>query len=178
MNNQKKKLIIFLDCGDTLIDEGTEIRNNDGIVIKAELIPGAGDTVKKLAEEGFTLCMVADGNAQSFKNMMLDHKLYDYFTSMIYSENVKALKPSARMFKAAIGALDLMEKDIPRIIMVGNNLKRDIAGANRLGITSVHLTWTTRYDKQPQEKDEVPDYTISKPTELIDLATKLNKELS
>ena len=31
---EDKKLIIFLDSGDTIIDEGTEIRNDNGIQSK------------------------------------------------------------------------------------------------------------------------------------------------
>lgn len=38
---EDKKLIIFLDSGDTIIDEGTEIRDDNGIVIDANVIPGA-----------------------------------------------------------------------------------------------------------------------------------------
>ncbi|MBM7571873.1 HAD family hydrolase [Aquibacillus albus] len=176
-NESEKKLIVFLDVGDTIVDEGTEIRDDQEVVIKADLIPGADTMVKTLAERGYTLAVVADGLAQSFKNTLTQNGLYDYFTAMIYSENIKELKPSPRMFKAAIGALDLCEKDIPRIIMVGNNLRRDIAGANRMGITSVYLDWTTRYPKEARDKDEVPDYTISQPVDLIDLVEEINQLL-
>ncbi|GAB2552941.1 HAD family hydrolase [Gracilibacillus alcaliphilus] len=175
--SKQKKIIVFLDCGDTIIDESTEIRDQDDIVVKAELIPGAGDMVRILAEKGYRLCMVADGNAQSFKNMMLDHQLYDYFEAMIYSENIKELKPSPRMFKAAMGALELTESDISRIVMVGNNLSRDIAGANRMELTSIHLDWTSRYPKTPKNKEETPDYTIHQPSELIPLVDRLNEQL-
>ncbi|ECE3082626.1 HAD family hydrolase, partial [Salmonella enterica] len=36
-----KKLIIFFDSGDTIVDESTEIRDEEGIVLTADLIPGA-----------------------------------------------------------------------------------------------------------------------------------------
>jgi FMN phosphatase YigB (HAD superfamily) len=172
-----KKLIVFLDCGDTIIDEGTEIRDDHDIVIKADLIPGADRMVRTLAERGYILALVADGRAQSFKNMLTDHGLYDYFTTMIYSETIKASKPSSRMFKAAIGALDLSEKDCSRIVMVGNNLSRDVKGANAMGITSIFLSWTPRYPKLHADESEIPDYTINHPLELIDLVEKLNEEL-
>lgn len=174
---EDKKLIIFLDSGDTIIDEGTEIRDENDIVIKADVIPGADLMVKTLAERGYTLALVADGNAQSFKNMFLQHGIYDYFSALIYSENIRVCKPSPRMFKAAVGALDLSEKDYKRIVMVGNNLSRDIKGANELGLTSVFLNWTPRYPKTPRDESEVPDYIISNPLELIDLVEKLNSEL-
>ncbi|MFD0678694.1 MULTISPECIES: HAD family hydrolase [unclassified Paenibacillus] len=174
---EPKKLIIFLDCGDTIIDEGTEIRDEHDIVIQANVIPGADVMVRTLAERGYTLAIVADGYAQSFKNILTQNGLYDYFTTMVYSETVKAYKPSPRMFKAAIGALDLSEQDCSRIIMVGNNLSRDVKGANQMGIRSVFLSWTPRYPKLHADDSEIPDYTISEPLELIDLAEKLNQQL-
>ncbi len=87
-------------------------------------------------------------------------------------------KPDPRMFKAAAGALDLSEQDYGRIIMVGNNLSRDIKGANLLGIISVHLDWTPRYPKTPADESEMPAYTISEPLELLDLAESLNEKLT
>ncbi|QAY67277.1 HAD family hydrolase [Paenibacillus protaetiae] len=172
-----KKLVLFLDSGDTIVDEGTETRDEAGIVIAANLIPGASEMVKTLYDRGYTLVLVADGDAQSFKNVFTQHGLYDYFTAMIYSENIKATKPSPRMFKAAAGAVELKEEDYSRIVMVGNNLSRDMKGANALGITSVFLSWTPRYPHEPADASERPAYTIREPLELLELAERLNAEL-
>ena len=172
-----KELIIFLDCGDTIIDEGTEVRDENGVVIRGNVIPGADTMVKTLAERGFRLAIVADGLAQSFKNLLTQNGLIDCFEALIYSEPLKTEKPSPRMFKAALGALDLELADCKRVIMVGNNLSRDVAGANRMGITSVHLAWTPRYPKTPAHELEVPDYTIGGPLELIGLAERLDAQL-
>ncbi|WP_217597600.1 HAD family hydrolase [Cohnella sp. GbtcB17] len=176
--SERRRLILFLDSGDTIVDESTEIRDADGIVVSAELIPGAAAMVKTLRERGFTLALVADGEAQSFKNIFRQHGLYDDFEAMIYSENIKALKPNARMFKAALGALGLGEDDCGRVAMVGNNLSRDVKGANALGITSVHLAWTPRYPREPADESERPDYTIGEPLELVALAERLDARLA
>ncbi|TDL73614.1 HAD family hydrolase [Rhodococcus qingshengii] len=175
---ENKELIIFLDCGDTIIDEGTEIRDDNDVVVKADVIPGADTMVKTLFNKGYRLVLVADGLAQSFKNMLSYHGLYDCFEAMIYSENIKALKPSPRMFKAAIGAIDLSENDFDRVVMVGNNLKRDIKGANLLGITNVFIDWVPRYTKTPEDESEQPTYTIKEPMELIELVEELNAAIS
>lgn len=172
-----KKLIVFLDSGDTIINEGTEVRDENGIVIKADVIPGADVMVRTLSEMGYTLALVADGDAQSFKNVMTCNGIIDCFSALIYSENIRVCKPSSRMFRAAAGALDLGEKDFGRIVMVGNNLSRDIRGANSLGITSIFMDWTPRYPKTPSDDSEVPDYIIHSPLELIELVEKLNAEL-
>ncbi|WP_258171324.1 HAD family hydrolase [Paenibacillus sp. R14(2021)] len=173
----EKNLIIFLDSGDTIIDESTEIRDEEGIVVSAGLIPGADVMVKTLYERGYTLALVADGDAQSFKNVYKQLNLYDFFTAMIYSENIKAVKPSPRMFRAAAGALELTEADFSRIVMVGNNLSRDVKGANGLGITSVFLSWTTRYPHEPADDSERPRHIIRTPLELLDLVEGLESQL-
>ncbi|RED63243.1 HAD family hydrolase [Cohnella lupini] len=173
----EKKLIVFLDSGDTIVNEETEIRDAEGIVISAGLIPGSDVMVKTLYERGYTLVLVADGDAQSFKNVFNQHGLYDYFTAMIYSENIKATKPNPRMFKAAAGAIELTEQDYSRIVMVGNNLSRDIKGANALGITSVFLSWTSRYPHTPADDSERPVHTIREPLDLLELVDRLNESL-
>jgi FMN phosphatase YigB (HAD superfamily) len=173
----EKKLILFLDSGDTIIDETTEVRNEAGIVISANVVPGADIMLKTLFERGYTLVLVADGYSQSFRNMFTQLGIYDYFTAMINSENIKFEKPSARMFRAAAGAIELNVEDYSRIVMVGNNLARDIKGANELGITSVFLSWTSRYPHTPADESERPVYTIREPLELLELADRLNAQL-
>jgi Predicted hydrolase (HAD superfamily) len=174
-NTLRKKPIIFLDCGDTLIDERTEVRDEFDVVVRAELIPGAAEMVRTLHDRGYRIAMVADGLAQSFKNMMLQHGLYDCFEVMIYSECIKSLKPHPRMFKAAAAAMELEPEDYGRIVMVGNNLKRDIRGANGVGMISVYMNWSqsSRYAKEPADDLEIPMYTIREPLELIELVERL-----
>ncbi|NIK68114.1 HAD-IA family hydrolase [Paenibacillus sp. BK720] len=176
-SNEAKELIIFLDCGDTIIDEGTEVRDEHGVVIEGKVIPGADEMVRTLAERGYRLAIVADGLAQSFKNLLSINGLYDYFEVLIYSEQMKAEKPDPRMFRAAMGAMLLDERDRERIVMVGNNLSRDVRGANAAGITSVHLNWTSRYPNSSPDPAERPDYTIEEPLALVELADLLNEEL-
>lgn len=173
----QKKLIIFTDSGDTIIDEGTEIRNEAGIVVHAELIPGAGEVLKGLYDEGYTIAMVADGEEQSFTNVYEENGLGYCFHTRTISEIVGIQKPSERMFADAMEKNHLSEEDKKRIIMVGNNVRKDIAGANRFGITSVLLDWSPRYDMTPAGEDETPDYVIHKPEELPALVRKLEEQL-
>jgi FMN phosphatase YigB (HAD superfamily) len=174
----KKKLILFFDCGDTIIDEATEIRNTEDIVISAELIPGADKMIRDLKDKGFQLVLVADGYAQSFKNMLKQHCLYDLFDAYIYSENIKVDKPDKRMFKAALGAIDLPEKECSRIAMVGNNLERDIKGANLMGMISIWISWSPRRSKIPADFLETPDYTIAGPSELLNLVEEMESRMN
>ena len=176
--NGQKKIILFTDIGDTIIDEGTEIRDEGGTVIHACCIPGAKETMRTLYEAGYPIVMVADGTVQSFHNTMTENGLDDIFSARIISEAVGAEKPDGRMFRAAMDALGLTDADRGRIVMVGNNVKRDIPGANRAGLRSVLLTWSNRRPFDEDGPDEHPDYKIAKPEELIPLLERLEEELS
>ncbi len=59
--------------------------------------------------------------------------------------------------------------------MVGNNLSRDVKGANELGLISVWLDWAPRRSKVPADPSEQPCYTIKMPTELLGLVDQLEK---
>ena len=171
-----KKLIIFTDVGDTIIDEGTEISQGD-LVFRADCIPGAKETMLRLFDEGYTIAMVADGLVESFHNTMTQNGLDHIFSAKAISQALGTHKPDARMFQCAMDALKLREEDKKRIIMVGNNLERDVVGANRFGITSVHLAWSPRYRKEARCEEEIADYRIDAPEMLYDLVEKLNAQL-
>lgn len=173
-----KKLIVFIDSGDTLVNEGTEYRNEGSPIVQScELIDGAKELLLTLKERGYTIELIADGYTQSFDNSYGQHGLKNIFDARTISEEVGEKKPSQAMFETAMKLLHLTDEDKKRIIMVGNNLERDIVGANRFGITSVFIKWSSRYPMEPKNEEEVPDYIIRKPLELLDLVEKLEAEL-
>jgi hypothetical protein len=45
-------LAICFDFGDTLADEGTEVKDDTLTTLRAELIPGAGELVRELKRRG------------------------------------------------------------------------------------------------------------------------------
>lgn len=69
-----KKLIVFIDSGDTLVNEGTEYRNEGSPIVQScELIDGAKEMLLTLKERGYTIELVADGYTQSFDNSYGQH---------------------------------------------------------------------------------------------------------
>ena len=175
----KHRVILFTDIGDTIIDEGTEIRDvPGGVVHRADCLPGAKETMLALYAQGYTIAMVADGLVQSFHNTMTQHGLGHIFAAKAISEAVGAEKPDARMFQAAMDQLGLTEADKPRILMIGNNLARDIAGANAFGIRSAFLRWSPRYRHTWESAAETPDYVLDAPDELPALLERLERELA
>ncbi len=159
--------VIFIDSGDTIVNEVTEIRDENGDVTYAELIPGGAELIRTLHAEGYTVIMVADGTHKSFENVYHQHDLCDCYLARVYSEDVGVSKPDARMFTTALQYVP----DVPvsQILMVGNNLRRDILGANRMGIHSVLINWSGRYPSTTEDPEAQPEYTIHEPLELLDI---------
>lgn len=172
----KKNLVIFTDSGDTIIDESTQIFDESGIVTRAQLIPGAGEILKALYDEGYRIALVADGEWESFQNVYRKNGLGGCFEQWIVSEVVGEQKPAASMFETAMRKMCLTDADKSRIVMVGNNLKKDVAGANRFGLISVWMDWSPRYFHTVEEPDWQPDYTVKSPLELKELIHKLEAE--
>ena len=172
-----KNLIIFIDSGDTIVDELTEIKDEFGTVLHAKMIAGAGETLVKLYESGYAIALVADGTKESFSNIYTENGLDYCFAAKAISGDLGHEKPAEIMFRHAMEALNLKDSDKHRIVMIGNNLKRDIVGANRMGITSILLSYSPRYVMQPESKEEIPDYVVAMPSELINLLEQLELQV-
>lgn len=172
----KKNLIIFTDSGDTIIDESTQVYDDRETVLRADFIPGAGEVLKQLKDEGYRIALVADGTWESFQNVYRENGLGYCFEEWIVSEVVGEQKPARSMFDTAMEKMGLTDADKPFIVMIGNNLKKDVAGANRYGITSVWLDWSPRYFHTVEEPDWQPDYTVKTPEELKALIEELEKK--
>ena len=172
----KKNLIIFTDSGDTIIDESTQVYDDQETVLRADFIPGAGEVLKQLKDEGYRIALVADGTWESFQNVYRENGLGYCFEEWIVSEVVGEQKPARSMFDTAMEKMGLTGADKPFIVMIGNNLKKDVAGANRYGITSVWLDWSPRYFHKVEEPDWQPDYTVKTPEELKALIEELEKK--
>jgi FMN phosphatase YigB (HAD superfamily) len=162
-------LAVLLDSGDTLVDEGTEERDTAGVVVRAQLIPGAGTLLRELKMRAYPLGLVADGPVSTFVNTLGAHVLLGLFDVRAISEEVGVEKPHPRIFRAALDALGIEPAAYGRVVMVGNNLARDVRGANSLGLISVWLDWAPRRRKTPADTLERPRYVIRTPMELIGL---------
>lgn len=169
---------VFLDSGDTLVNEDTEVFDAEGYVIKAGLIPGALEMVNALTREGYRLALVADGRVRSFATILGGHGIEPHFETQVISEAEGCSKPDARMFQKAMSSLGLSQSDSKDIVMVGNHLERDIGGANQLGITSIWQSWSKKRTHIPEFDHEVPRYTIRTPGELPTLLAEIERGMA
>ena len=158
---------VFLDCGDTLVDEGTEVKEpGTGVVLSAALVEGAAEMLDILRSRGYPLVLVADGPRGTFENVLGHYGLWDHFGAHVISGDVGVTKPSPEMFETALAALGLPHGTAGHTVMVGNNLERDVKGANAFGIVSVFFDWSDRRRRMPISDDERPDHTIGNLAEL------------
>jgi putative hydrolase of the HAD superfamily len=160
---------IFFDLGDTLMDETTEIKDIFGVTQDARLVEGAEEVIRSLKESNYKLALVADTRIGTYKNVLSKYNLLRYFDSFAISEELGCEKPDPQIFLFALESLGIDKQDYKNVIMVGNNLKRDIAGANRLGLISVWFHWNDRYPSIPESKEETPNFEIRDIKELLNL---------
>ncbi len=168
------KKVIFIDCGDTLVDESTQVFDENEVVVDVQFVYGAVEGLNYLYDNGYTIVLVADGKYQSFVNIFNKINFMNRFTGFVTSERVGSLKPDKAMFQTAIECLPKEMQDKSNIVMVGNNLRRDIKGANDFGITSIWMNWSPRYFHEFEEESWEPDYEVSSMDELVELLESMN----
>jgi HAD superfamily hydrolase (TIGR01549 family) len=169
-------LAICFDFGDTLCDEATEVKDESGTTLRADLIPGSVEVLRALKSRGYRLALVADGRPGTYANVLAYHGVLDLFDVLTISEHLGCEKPDARMFIHTLDALGIKRADYGRTIMVGNNLARDVKGANQTGMISVWLDWAPRRPKVPADASEVPRYTIRQPLDLLAIVDRLEMQ--
>ena len=100
--------------------------------VAADVIP----TLRTLSQAGIELGLVANS---AYPGAVIDQHLEDlglieFFPTRAYSTDIGARKPDARIFHAA---LDSMNVNAAEAIFVGDEIKTDILGAHRAGMTTV-----------------------------------------
>jgi len=170
-----KVAALLFDLGDTIMAEESEVKDAEGMTLRAELVPGMAEALRRLAAAGHRLALVADSRPHTPENVLRQHGLYELFETLAVSEVAGASKPDPGLFRLALDALGIADADYGSVVMVGNNLERDVAGANRLGLISVFFHCNDRRRTQPLTADEVPRYTVTSAGELGDLIARLER---
>ena len=168
---------LFFDLGDTIMIEESEIKDAGQTTTQADLIPGMAKALHTFKAWGYPLALVADSRPRTPINVLKQHDLLDLFDYLAISEVVGVEKPAPLIFRAALEALGIPESDYARVAMVGNNLERDIVGANRLGLVSIFFHWNDRRRSQPLTVEEEPRYTVSSAQELVSLVASLDRDV-
>ncbi len=117
-------------------------------------LDGAVDLCRELKEEGYDLYIVTNGIEKTQKNRLTRSGLISFFTDIFVSETIGHQKPKKEYFDYVLS--HIKEKNIEKIILVGDSLTSDIKGANASGITCVWLN--LKGQELPEEYK--PDFII------------------
>ena len=130
-----------------------------------EFFPGTEDTLRKLIDRGIKLALVTNGEAKTQRAKIERFGLSRYFSVCLIEGELDYGKPDPKIFGAALAKLDVTPA---QSWMVGDDLERDISGAQRAGIFSI---WHD-YGKtgMPDNSKVKPDRIINDISEILSLS--------
>ncbi len=166
------KAILF-DLGDTIIkEEGvTDERMTES---NLEKVPHIDEVLKQLKGK-YKLAVVTNTSTSKEERIRLALRimgLEDYFDAVVTSVDIGHEKPDIEIY---CEALRRIEVEPTEAVMVGNRIKTDVLGANKLGMISVYLKWNNRYPEEAASLLEEPDYTISSLRQLLRILPSIEK---
>ena len=126
---------------------------------KNRLIPHALETVEYLAGK-YSLTIVTNGFEDIQQTKLKSMDLYKHFDHVITSQRAGAKKPAKEIFDYALLTNIITA---PEAIMIGDNLKTDIAGARNALIDTVY------FNPESSHHAEVVKHEISSLKELCEL---------
>ncbi|MCD6573286.1 MAG: HAD-IA family hydrolase [Thermoplasmata archaeon] len=117
---------------------------------------------KTLKNEGFKIGIVTDGSTVEQIEQLYRLGILEYIDALITSEELDVEKPNALLFRKMLNYLSV--NDSSNAVMVGDDLKRDIAGAKKIGINTI---WVTNYSAQKNVKICItPDIVVKSVDEI------------
>ncbi|TFE02030.1 HAD family hydrolase [Jeotgalibacillus salarius] len=123
------------------------------------------DVLKELKGRGIKLSIITNGAPSlQLEKLRITPELVSYFDHIVISGNIGEGKPGQAIFEHALRVTNQSAQDV---WMVGDNLKTDILGANRMGIHSVWI----QHDASvvPGKGEGSPDQTVSRLKEILNL---------
>jgi 2-haloalkanoic acid dehalogenase type II len=132
---------------------------------RCTILPSTRKTIEALKrKEGVKIGLISNGD-----NDELSHHLGDLaglFDATTISESVRAYKPDAKIFQAALNGL---ETNPTEALFIGDNLRVDVNGANKAGIRSV---WYNKDGKHSADGIK-PHFTITSMNEVLEIVKLL-----
>lgn len=102
-----------------------------------EYNPGVEGFLQEAKKMGIKMCVLTDLTTQIQMQKWIKLDLGRFVDFLVTSEEVGVEKPNAKMFEAALVKLNLNASDVA---MIGDNLEKDIKGAEKLGIKAFHIS--------------------------------------
>lgn len=126
-----------------------------------QTFPGAIDTLKHFRDRGVRLGLVTNGGSEMQRGKIERFGLVPYFDCILIEGEFGAGKPDESVFRHMLEQFDVAASDT---WMVGDDLQRDIAGAQALGMVTIWVDW--RGGGLPESSPVQPDRVVRSVTEL------------
>lgn len=114
---------------------------------KPAVFPHAHQVLGALKEK-YSMSIITNGFPESQQRKMMASNLHGYFDHLVISEEVGFAKPHSGIFEIALTRAQVAKHEV---VMIGDNLHADIAGAQNAGINAI---WFNPH------KEEKPDARI------------------
>ncbi|MBN1191345.1 MAG: HAD-IA family hydrolase [Dehalococcoidales bacterium] len=126
------------------------------------LVDGAMEVLLTFKERGCPLALLTNGGSAVQRGKIERFRLAPFFECILIEGEFGTGKPDERIFRAALENLHAAPS---RSWMVGDDLERDIAGAQKLGIGTIWMDWK-KAGLAPYSRVR-PDRTIQDLRELL-----------
>ena len=129
-----------------------------------QLAPHAGEILQMLRDRALPLALISNGNATYQRKKINVYHLTTFFDAIFIEEEFGVAKPDPQIFLAALNDLHITAQEA---WMVGDDLERDIAASQQLGIFAI---WCDPARHGLLEDTAIhPDHSIHELPELFDL---------
>lgn len=121
-------------------------------------------TLSTLKAQGYKLGVITDGSIDTTYEILLRLAIKEFFDVIVVSEEVGVEKPDPKIFMEATMQL---KTDPAEIMVIGDNLDRDILGGKQSGMVTVLME---RNKPNENGKGKIrPDFTIQRLNELLSI---------
>jgi putative hydrolase of the HAD superfamily len=135
---------------------------------KIYFFPEVVEVLKKLKKEGYKLALLSNTENIAFDKVEARLRLSEYFDFLGLSCNIKAVKPDAKMFDSIIKKFKVSSREV---LMVGDSLRSDIAGAKSAGM---HSAWINRKGKSFDFAKIKPEFELNTLKDIYKVVGVLN----
>lgn len=122
------------------------------------LLPGAAETLPRLAEAGLKLGLISDTGltpGRVLVRFLERDGLLEYFSALTFSDITGFPKPDPRMFATTLAGMGV---EPGRAMHVGDTPRTDIAGALQMGMRAVRFAAASDVDEPPPADAVICDH--------------------
>ena len=125
-----------------------------------QLCPNAGEVLEQLSAK-CKLYAITNGAIRTQKQRLRGTGLDKLFSGVFISDEIGYSKPQKQFFDYALGMLE--EKDVTKILLIGDSLRIDIEGGKQVGVK------TCWYNPTGRSVTHDADFEIANLLQLIDI---------